>query len=252
MEPGPLPPYERSWRHPSELAAEERALLTNESAAPSTRAVALTTGTIGLAAVAVLVLTVTPHRNEAPVAISVTTAAASGEPVGEVDRSEDRPPVIDAAEAPSAAAMAARPTPAQPVDAIATPVADGRYAIVTLAAATGAGRRELRVRLPSGRVATATIAAFAGDVAIVTLDAAEPGHRIADRPPDDNAVVTVMATPSVTIAYGDVATLDLVEGTPVIDGEGELVGLCGHDRRDGSLRVIDVTEQLADATSDGR
>lgn len=248
MEPGPLPPHERTWRHPSEVAAEERVLLTAESAAPSTRVLALTTGTFGLLAVAVLVLTVTPHRNEAPIAIGVTTS-----PVASVAPAVASTP-SDVRGIASGVAALSRPLaltgPA--VDAIATPIESGRYAIVTLASARSAGDDELLVKLPSGRVATGTVVAVVGGAAVVELGEPEPGHRIARRRPAADAVVTVMSNPPVSIAYGEVDTLSVLEGTAVLDAEGALVGVCGHDRRTGRVVLIDVTAPLADATNADR
>jgi hypothetical protein len=74
VEYGPVPPHERSWRHPSELAAAEQAEARAEPVPPALRWLAITTGSIGLVAIAALVLTVSPSRSSSPVAMSATTA----------------------------------------------------------------------------------------------------------------------------------------------------------------------------------
>ena len=57
---------------------------------------------------------------------------------------------------------------------------------------------------------------------------------IAATPPDPDDIVTVLAEPPVTIAFAALTTLDAEEGTPVLDGDGELIGLCSQ--RHGARR----------------
>jgi hypothetical protein len=240
-----MPPHERTWRHPSEIAAAERALLRAETAPSSTRAFALTTGTLGLLAVGVLVLTVTPRRGEAPVAVSATTT-----------------PVVAAA-APTVAAStiaALRPSGARSqlgstrrvftgsARPLATPIGDGHLALVTHAALTGSIAGPLEVRLPSGRLGTGRVVAVVDEAVLVELDRAERGHAVAEHLPHERDIVTVLSSPPVTIAFADVASLDVDEGTAVLDATGELVGLCSDD--DGGTDLIEVRSDLVDATSD--
>ena len=51
-----------------------------------------------------------------------------------------------------------------------------------------------------------------------------------------------MVDPPVTVAYDAIGDLDIAvdEGTPVVDGHGELVGICTHRDRSGSTEVIEV------------
>ncbi|WP_148288589.1 hypothetical protein [Ilumatobacter nonamiensis] len=69
MEPAPLPPHERHWRHPSELAPTA---LDVESGGGS-RALIVATGTTALLLVAVLAIALAPSRTSAPIAVSATT-----------------------------------------------------------------------------------------------------------------------------------------------------------------------------------
>jgi hypothetical protein len=62
-------------------------------------------------------------------------------------------------------------------------------------------------------------------------------------------MVTVMASPPITVAYDDIDTLAVEEGTAVIDGDGELVGICSRRAGSRHVRLIEVSAELDDATS---
>ena len=87
MEPGPLPPHERSWRHPSELGPTR---VDVDDSSPRHHVAALVTGGLMVVALAVMVVAVTPRSNSGPVAISVTTS-----PIGPrvAVEAEPNPPV---------------------------------------------------------------------------------------------------------------------------------------------------------------
>jgi hypothetical protein len=69
VEPGPLPPHERSWRHPSELGPTRHDLVDESGGhlAP------FVFGALAVVAVAGLVITMTPRAVSNPVALSATT-----------------------------------------------------------------------------------------------------------------------------------------------------------------------------------
>lgn len=71
MERAPLPPHERTWRHPSEIG-----LTTVEvDRGFGHRFVALATGALAVALIAALVVTVTPGGSaDAPIAVSASTS----------------------------------------------------------------------------------------------------------------------------------------------------------------------------------
>jgi hypothetical protein len=69
VDPAPLPPHERQWRHPSELAPTAAVIDTPTNG----RALILATGTSALLLVAVLVVALAPPRSSAPSAVSATT-----------------------------------------------------------------------------------------------------------------------------------------------------------------------------------
>jgi hypothetical protein len=70
VEPGPLPPHERSWRHPSELGPTR---VDVEDSGSRHQLAALVTGGAMMVALAVMVVAVTPRSSSTPVAINATT-----------------------------------------------------------------------------------------------------------------------------------------------------------------------------------
>lgn len=69
MEPAPLPPHERHWRHPSELAPTA----ADVDDVSNSRALVIATGTTALLLAAVLIVALSPSRSAAPIAVSATT-----------------------------------------------------------------------------------------------------------------------------------------------------------------------------------
>jgi hypothetical protein len=72
VEHGPLPPHERSWRHPSELGPT-RADVEVADSTGRTPMMALAGGTLAVMAVAVMVVAMTPRTSQGPIALSATT-----------------------------------------------------------------------------------------------------------------------------------------------------------------------------------
>ena len=218
-----------------------------QTAAPSTRVFALTTGTLGLVAVGILVLTVTPHQQESPIAISATTTPVASElPAGASDVPDTARPAALAARRPATT----RSITAEP--ALATPIGDGRLALITDDAMVGHNADRIDVLLPSGRTGSGRIVEQSGGAWLIELGQAESGHQIARRRPKGSEIVTVMASPPVTIALADIASIDIDEGTAVLDEDGNLVGICSHRHSDGSVRLIEVRSEAGDATNDGQ
>lgn len=71
VEPGPLPPHERSWRHPSELGPTRHDVVDD----PKGRLPAFAFGALAVLAVAALVIAMTPRPASSPIALSATTMA---------------------------------------------------------------------------------------------------------------------------------------------------------------------------------
>jgi hypothetical protein len=70
--PAPLPPHERSWRHPSELGPS----ITDVGVEGSGRGLVIATGAAAALLAAIMVVVLTPPRASAPTAITATTIAS--------------------------------------------------------------------------------------------------------------------------------------------------------------------------------
>lgn len=71
--PAPLPPHERAWRHPSELAV---ARVVNDSGDGGGRGLVFATGLAVVMLATVMVVALAPPRSDAPSAVSATTLPA--------------------------------------------------------------------------------------------------------------------------------------------------------------------------------
>jgi hypothetical protein len=94
VERGPLPPHERSWRHPSELAPT-RLDVVDPSPRPYVNLLALAGGTLAVLAVAVMVVAMTPRPASGPVALSATTTPITARPIIEPPSSATPPTPIE-------------------------------------------------------------------------------------------------------------------------------------------------------------
>ncbi len=102
VEPGPLPPHERSWRHPSELGPT-RVDVDDPTRRSHTNFVALAGGAIAVLAVATMVVAMTPRASGGPVALSATTTPISVRAIVE-------PPTSTTAGSSGAEAVQIRPS----------------------------------------------------------------------------------------------------------------------------------------------
>lgn len=75
MEPGPLPPHERTWRHPSELGPGAPDESATHARGPGLMLV-VTTGTLVVALIAVLVVATTPRSTGQSSSLTATTMPA--------------------------------------------------------------------------------------------------------------------------------------------------------------------------------
>jgi hypothetical protein len=189
-------------------------------------------GTVGLLAVCLLVLAFTPDRDDSPIAVSATTTpsgagglrALSG--IGAIGRfaSDD--------DHDDDAAVRVQP-------AIATPIGDGRSALMT-PAAVRATADSFDVQLASGAVVEAAVMSTTpAGLVVVTIAVSDTAHDLAVDMPEPDEIVTVLTETPMTVPFGDIDELDLAEGTPVLDAEGALVGLC--TRTDGKASVVAVS-----------
>ena len=161
-----------------------------------------TTAAVSLLLVGLMVVSMTPERTGSPETASSTSAGA------------------------------ARSTPAalqRPGLPVVTPLGAHGLAVTTLGAVDGVEGR-LRARLPDGAIHMVTLLATDADtgLAVVELPAAArvDGYDLADEEPAPSDTVLVNGRPPVVVPMADLADLDVEEGTPVLDGDGNLVGLC--------------------------
>ena len=242
-----FPRTNERWRHPSELAAAEQAEVRAEPVPPALRWFAITTGSVGLVAIAVLVMTVSPSRSSSPIAMSATTAPVSAAAL------DQAAPTIAAVRRPSVVATTAGI--GVMTRALATPIGAGDYAVVSAAAIAGHDESALSVVLPSGRLTSARLVdqgagSSSTDTVLIVLDHAEPGHEVSEHRPKDREVVTIMSSPPITIAYADIASLEIEEGTAVIDEAGGLVGLCSGGDGGHGTRVLSIDARMERDTND--
>jgi len=205
----------------------------------STRGFAIATGSIGLVAVGILMIMVTPGAENSPVAVSATTSPSPATTPTTV-----REPTHARATAP----VAARSVP----KALATPIGDGHLALMTAPGATIRRGSELDVQLTNGPVVTAVVDATMAGVVVVSIASQTSGHEIAKTQPDPEEIVTVLAEPPVTIAFAALTTLYAEEGTPVLDDDGELIGLCSQRHGAGDDQPITLIEVTGDPSLDGQ
>jgi hypothetical protein len=239
----PLPPHERAWRHPSELAAAEREAFRTEAVPASTRVFAVVTGTLGLLAIGVLILSASPRRQESPVAISATTTPVSVAEAGSAGSNAGGIAAIGRFASDDDDDAEATPEAVPP--ALATPIGDGRSALMTRLSTGGVEGDAFDVRLTSGPVVTAAVVDTTADglVVVTIVDPDQSGHAVAGDLPHDDEMVTILTDPPITILFGDIATVGVDEGTPVVDADGDLIGLCTR-AGDGATDVVDVTGQI--------
>jgi hypothetical protein len=224
------------------VAAAERHAIRHTAVQRSTRSFAIATGSIGLVAVAVLMVMVTPPAQDSPIAVSATTSPSA-------------PPSTRVEASGRGTAAIARRSIAR---ALATPIGDGRLALMTAPGSSIRRGAQLDVQLTNGPVVTAVVNATAAGVVVVSIASVADGHEIAAGQPEADEIVTVLAQPPVTVAFAALTMLHAEEGTPVLDGDGELIGLCSQRHGAGDdqpITLIDVTghpsldEQRAAATT---
>jgi hypothetical protein len=212
----PLPPHERSWRHPSELGPP-----AHEPTSTSGRVIIATAATLSLLLIGLLVISMTPDNSENPQAISSTTAGSRSSAAG-----------IE-----------------QPRLPLVTPIGDDGWGIATISAVK-ARSGTMSARLPSGEVVDVEIVHRDDEagVTVVSLPTQTDGYRLAKttpRPTDRVAVHGASGTQIVQMVK--VATLDVEEGAAVVDDDGDLVGLCTTDA--GTVEVVTVSTMPGTTTT---
>jgi hypothetical protein len=203
----PLPPHERPWRHPSELGPP-----TPEPTSTSGRVIIATTATLSLLLIGLLAISMTPGKDHPPQAVSSSVGRAS---------------------------IAGLEQPQLP---LVTPIGDDGLAITT----TGAVRARsgvMSARLPTGDVVDVEIVdrdEEAG-LTVVSLPTETSGYRLARSTPAPDDTVAVHGTKQTQVVeLVTLSTMVVEEGAPVLDHDGDLIGLCTTDD-DHGVQVLTVS-----------
>lgn len=185
VEPGPLPPHERSWRHPSELGPTR---LDVDDAVRRTRTnlVAFAGGTMAVLAVATMVVAITPRTANGPVAMIATTTTIT------------TPITVRAILEPTVATELTAPA-TTPITAPETTPLDPRTAMLTSFSA-----------FPHAVTPGPQLDLDGTDVA-------------AESPADDEMVFLRTEAVTYRLSWDDAQRMNVPDGSVIFDAEGDLV-----------------------------
>lgn len=239
LPPAPLPPHERTWRHPSEIAAA-----VDE---PAPRISSVGRGVVGVS-----------------ILLGVTVVAGLLVLVRPTDGRSDPLDFIRLSNADMEVARLTATEVDEPPMAIM--VDDGPLLVTTKSAVGSSG--SIQVRLTDGRVHEVTVVMVDDDssIAVLAMPSSEPvppyelpvyrevrrGQEVVVLTDAPRAVRVDMRDNGVMILDRDDFDGDvdgIVEGAPVIDRTGRLIGLCTHVGDDvvivPTLAIADVLEAMA-------
>jgi hypothetical protein len=247
VERAPLPPHERAWRHPSELAAANRSALSAEATSNTSRTIALVGGAAGVLAVALFVLTIAPHGRDTPVAVSSTSSPGSA---------TSPPRVASASLGREIAGLAVHP--------IVTPIGDDGMAVTSsrsIARTTQSNPPRFEsgpidVVLVTGHIARALVVdpGESGGLAWLSLDAGNVDHGldVAVEMPRAGDVVTVLADPPMLVDFAHIEQVEAADGTPVVDDDGDVVGMCIEQDDSGQADFTPIGELVGAGATSGQ
>lgn len=214
----PPPPHEREWRHPAEISAEHRIVFAAEPPSRRLRTAAL--GSAGLAFVLIGALSLYLIVDSVGPEVATTVRLANRQPTVmaiPVDSTEDVALV-------SARGMA---------------IADSADGV-----ADGMGM----VSLPDGRRVEAEGRQTTGDLVIVSINASGGARYTAMAPSTDMTMTLDGEHPPELMArlvskrsFEELSSVpaSIVDGTPVLDNAGNLIGLCSPHPDGIDLLLID-------------
>jgi|GEM_PF-988636 len=271
--PAPLPAHERRWRHPSEVGAAE--WVVTEPPIALGRGLMITTGAIGCVLGLAILWLLVPTNGDAPIAGTtelVRARASAVEPAATAtdDLRATLPVgvVSTVAQLPATSAAVAQAStfllPAEDVTANTVRLPDLQGTTVTAIAVvvehlgvmvTTATAVEVGMRLEalpaSGEPMEVEVVGVDGPFAYLTAAAPpEDGFATWDEPVA-GGTLTILGERTVSYTYGDTVPADVVaaagvaEGTPVVDVDGDLVGLCTLAAGDLEVLPISSVEGLA-------
>lgn len=247
MSSGPLPPHERPWRHPSELVGPP----PPPPATRNGRLILVSTASAALLLVGVLAVTVTPstvaHRDAA-------AADRTGADPTSADPTSADPTAADHVALGASHAVATPAADRAPTTELAADVRVNAYVVTPVAAGYGLTTRSALTdpaavpRLPTGHATQLALLVEIGPVAVVSIPAHDvaPLH-IGDAPDSrhlDDADHFVVVDGK-TIPYAAAQPADLLEGAPVVDDRGALIGLITYTEVGPALLAVSINDGLA-------
>ncbi len=278
---GPLPAHERQWRHPSEIGATQWA--ASEPPLVVGRGLSIATGTVGVALAVGLLWLMVPHHSRSGVTAeaSVTSLRQSTATdddnggflvSGTAARNPDSVP-SNTAVATSVADVTAStsPTPAStplptlliskgPVasanPATALALTPGHFVVTTARAVRG--RQGLEVLLPTGEsvVGAVVMVDEAAGIAVLSVPS-EIDASVVQLSPETSQVTGIVMTspaPLRVSVVSDASGVHLMydrdtepgEGSPVLDQQGRLLGMCTMNAQGASLVSVDTMLKALD------
>lgn len=247
-----MPPHERTWRHPSELAADHRAALVAERPSAAARATALLTGAAGVALVGLAVFALTPRGSDAPLAIGSTPSPAPAAARSPEPSTDAFPLVIPVASSGGRAHLAIAPsrTVTAHVEALRSSTSERHpephHAAVAHAATL---HTVITVRYPDGSTTPAVVIDPGRDQGLALLEVADsaeqPAYPVARWMPDADELVTVLADEPMVVPFEAVHQLEPDGELAVVNEHGHLIGVCEPGASGG---FIGVDVLFADAT----
>ncbi len=182
----------------------------------------MTTATLSLLLIGLLALSMTPDRGGAP---PVAVQATNEEPTVGPAALEQRLPMV-------------------------TPLGDEGWAVMT-SDAVGARAGLMSARLPSGDVVDVEIVRRDAEsgVTLVSLPELTHGYQLAEQSPGPTDTVLVHSPEPQVVTMLAVARLDVAEGTPVLDDDGALVGICTMGTQGVAVMTVSTMPGTTSATS---
>lgn len=266
----PIPPHERAWRHPSELAASTIRELP--PAGPLGRGLAVATGVAAVVLAVGLVRLLAPGgtsvasigATSVPLLRTTTTSATSATPTTTALRgsSTSDAPISTA---PATTGVANGP-PSTLVTALGSSAiawsdgtSDARWAVTSAEGLVPGATTD--VAMPDGSSRTAEVVAVddASGLAVLALTTADPDSddagvlppppAVGDLPGpgasvlaiarDGTAVAATLVETDDGMAVEPATAVEIPHGSPITDESGSVVGLCGRSV-DGRAIVLDL------------
>ncbi len=221
--------------------------MSAEEPSSTSRAIALVGGAAGVLAVALFVLTLAPQGTDAPVAVSSTSSPGSSTSVQLV-----------------ASAGLGRDVAGLALHPVATPIGNDGLAVmssrsivrITQPSSARPDNRLIDVVLVTGHVTRALVVdpGESGGIAWVSLDSEAYGHGldVAIEMPHADDVVTVLADPPMLVEFGHIEQVEAADGTPVIDDDGDVVGMCIEHDDSGDADFTPIGDLVGDAATGER